>query len=594
MSSFAPPSTAASGSSSSSGSSSAAAAAAAAPPPAPAPKLPYTEPEWAAPPRPNANWSLEVLKSGVILDRLAFPTHSSLLTIGRLPRPHCSIELEHPSISRFHAVLQLSRDGQLFLYDLGSTHGTFVNKVQVPAKTHTRVWVGDMLRFGSSSRMFIVHGPPDQERLIEDHEPASALSDHGDPIDQNQEQHASWGIIDRASSPSSSYTARHHLDQEPDQAQVDLPIPPSAPWAKDPRKSLADWLDARGLPLDFEYANDSTLLSGDDHSSSRKHSNHQLIFARIQVPLDADDPTLANTQLVGQGSATRKRDAERLAMLQVLAQLDAMGLLATRAGESAASARVRKLLSDADRTSDGEDEFFDRSGASRHPGANHTHANKKAVVETFESLNAKMAELQAKREGVQLELDEMRAQLGAGSAGDAEVDELDAYMQGLDQAQMREAVKVKEQELGEVDKDLERVKQLVEIARPSSGSSVAAALSPIAVPKLSAAAPKSPAKKRAITDDEQSSKPPSPKRTRTVQPDLTAKPASVVAQRGPARPPAAVAPRSLARDMGMDVEAEVESDDEEQMTRQEKSVEWMPPQGQTGDGRTALNDKLGY
>ena len=46
--------------------------------------------------------------------------------------------MEHPSISRLHAVLQFrGKDGAAFLYDAGSSHGSFLNKQRLPQRSHT-------------------------------------------------------------------------------------------------------------------------------------------------------------------------------------------------------------------------------------------------------------------------------------------------------------------------------------------------------------------------------------------------------------------------------------------------------------------------
>ncbi|XP_038546499.1 kanadaptin-like [Canis lupus familiaris] len=70
---------------------------------------------------------------------------------------------------RYHAVLQHRAaglegecDGQgpgFYLYDLGSTHGTFLNKTRIPPRTYRRVHVGHVLRFGGSTRLFLLQGP---------------------------------------------------------------------------------------------------------------------------------------------------------------------------------------------------------------------------------------------------------------------------------------------------------------------------------------------------------------------------------------------------------------------------------------------------
>jgi len=71
------------------------------------------------------------------------------------------VGLAHPSCSRLHCVLQFEAAAPhgLFLWDNNSTHGTYVNKERVPPKDFTEVRVGDTLRFGDSSRSYVVEGP---------------------------------------------------------------------------------------------------------------------------------------------------------------------------------------------------------------------------------------------------------------------------------------------------------------------------------------------------------------------------------------------------------------------------------------------------
>ena len=69
--------------------------------------------------------------------------------------------MNHPSISRLHAVVQFSDAGEVFLYDT-SVHGTKVNKKRIEPKQYERLRVGDVIKFGESTRIYVLHGP---ERL---------------------------------------------------------------------------------------------------------------------------------------------------------------------------------------------------------------------------------------------------------------------------------------------------------------------------------------------------------------------------------------------------------------------------------------------
>ncbi|RZC77173.1 hypothetical protein C5167_001308 [Papaver somniferum] len=116
--------------------------------------IPYTIPPWSAP--PCHPFFVEVLKDGSIIDRFDVSTKGAYM-FGRVDL--CDFVLEHPKISRFHAVLQFKPSGEAYLYDLASTHGTSINKNQVKRKTYTDLHVGDVVRFGQSSRMYIFQGP---------------------------------------------------------------------------------------------------------------------------------------------------------------------------------------------------------------------------------------------------------------------------------------------------------------------------------------------------------------------------------------------------------------------------------------------------
>lgn len=140
------------------------------------PRLPYTVPHWSGEPPRDQTFSLSVIKNGAIIDELDL-SGKAYLVFGRLPS--CDVQLEHPSISRYHAVLQYRpasgdkkeeegerenhtvfstnlHDPGCYVYDLGSTHGTYLNKRRLDQRCYYKVRVGQMLKFGGSSRLFLL------------------------------------------------------------------------------------------------------------------------------------------------------------------------------------------------------------------------------------------------------------------------------------------------------------------------------------------------------------------------------------------------------------------------------------------------------
>ncbi|DBB07161.1 TPA: hypothetical protein ACH3X1_011731 [Trebouxia sp. C0004] len=125
----------------------------------------YAPPDWDAAPDGLA-FTLETMKNGTVVELREVNTKGHY-TFGRSDTN--DFKLEHPSISRLHAVLQFSATGESFLYDAGSAHGSFLNKQRLKPQVHVPVRVGDMIRFGLSTRLYLFGGP-------EDLRPAEGLS----------------------------------------------------------------------------------------------------------------------------------------------------------------------------------------------------------------------------------------------------------------------------------------------------------------------------------------------------------------------------------------------------------------------------------
>ncbi|KAG0168172.1 Kanadaptin [Apophysomyces sp. BC1015] len=167
----------------------------------PVPTFTYEKPTWAG--VASFDYGFEVLKGGVTVENVKGPK-KDYITIGRLPL--CDIQMEHPSISRYHAILQFNEDGDAFLYDLNSAHGTRLNKKAVPAREHVRLQAGDQLRFGESTRLciFETEKPESDEQLIQEEETARhhrsvrAARQAAQVQEEEEDTSISWGFREDA------------------------------------------------------------------------------------------------------------------------------------------------------------------------------------------------------------------------------------------------------------------------------------------------------------------------------------------------------------------------------------------------------------
>ncbi|PJF17765.1 hypothetical protein PSACC_02380 [Paramicrosporidium saccamoebae] len=108
------------------------------PPPPALPELSYDVPSWGG--ALSLDFHFEVLKNGAIVDQVSLPRDTDFWVCGRAPT--CDLPMDHASISRRHAILH--------------QHGTFVNKTRIIPRRHVPVEVGSQVRFGESSRLYIL------------------------------------------------------------------------------------------------------------------------------------------------------------------------------------------------------------------------------------------------------------------------------------------------------------------------------------------------------------------------------------------------------------------------------------------------------
>ena len=232
----------------------------------------------------------------------------------------CDLSLEHPSISRFHAVIQFKRGGGAFVYDLRSTHGTRINKERIPPNSFVHLPTESLVRFGESTRLFIFHGLPTQARAASPNQKEIPLMNE-----------CSWGMRDE---PSLNETgASKDTPQADDQTD--------AFYMKDPKKFLRDWFDARGLSLEFDVVEEGF---GKDKEYR----------ANIRLPMDFGIEEMSAT-----GTAPRKRDAEVAAAIDACRRLDRLGILRD---EDVSQLRRKKMKQALGSSDEDEDVFYNRTG----------------------------------------------------------------------------------------------------------------------------------------------------------------------------------------------------------------------------------------
>ena len=280
--------------------------------------LQYLEPSWGGP--PNKSYHLEILKNGTIVDTVKLE-NKSFFTIGRLPV--CDVPFEHPSLSRYHAVLQFKTNPSpekpvgFYLFDLDSTHGSFHNKKKCFPKTFYRLRVGHMLKFGGSTRTVLLQGPEDdeeeesdlsvtelkalaaekaQKKAEEEQERIKKIEEMESAEEGRREEEMSkgisWGMEDDA------------MDEDKFPDMQKNPFAELANnedlYIEDPKKALRNWFEREGYELEFKV----------------EEKGYAQFHCRIDLPVDGD-PNFAEAQVKG-----KKKEAVIQAALEACRVLD--------------------------------------------------------------------------------------------------------------------------------------------------------------------------------------------------------------------------------------------------------------------------------
>ncbi|CAF1000741.1 unnamed protein product [Rotaria sordida] len=110
---------------------------------------------------PERHWRLSVSKDGEDLPTYRIYRQSKYI-FGR-DKDQCDIRLHHPSCSNIHAILQYRLRGDSherhiypYLIDLGSSHGTYLNRRRIDSNRYYKLEENDVVQFGESSKEFIL------------------------------------------------------------------------------------------------------------------------------------------------------------------------------------------------------------------------------------------------------------------------------------------------------------------------------------------------------------------------------------------------------------------------------------------------------
>ncbi|XP_029890283.1 kanadaptin isoform X2 [Aquila chrysaetos chrysaetos] len=428
----------------------------------------YEEPPWGSRPPAGAGYGLEVLKGGVALGSVRLEGRSWFL-VGRLPG--CALALEHPSVSRHHAVLQYRGAGcspdspsgadaaGFYVYDLGSTHGTFLNKARVPPRTYCRVRVGHGLRFGGSSRLFFLQGPKeDQESeseltvtqlkaLFKQQQAKlekTMLGEDSDEEDekerrsersQNTDMSCSWGMGEDAEEDG--------VEENP--IAIDFQDVQDAFYMKDPRKALQGFFDREGEELEYEY---------DDRG-------HNSWVCKIKLPVDDASGKQLVAEVLHSG---KKKEAMIQCALEACRLLDARGVLRQ---EAVSRKRKSKNWEDEDFYDSDDDTFLDRTGAVEKKRLNRMKKAGKIEEkpETYDSLITKLNEA----ENELSEITEKLKASGKVQSQPAAQDSLDEFMTEIKSGCTLDSVARKKLHLRsfELKKEQQRLKGLIKLVKPA-------------------------------------------------------------------------------------------------------------------------------
>ena len=475
---------------------------AAAPPPSrsaaqPPPKVNYTPPEWSA--APTHPFRLEVIKNGAVVESVDV-SNKAFVLIGR-QEDVCDIAMQHPSISRQHAVIQHRDSGEIFVYEMGSTHGTLLNKRRLPAKEHVEMSVGDVLRFGASSRLYCLLGPDNlrKEVLRDNHTPAELQKLKYDLLQKKKQQMQERRKQEAAAAAEQLSDATCMWGDQEDAEDEDLEglsgVGGAGSAGGAAAGSLSSFGNAQRVQSTWEM---EKQMREDDKAKEGMSEREKTLLEKInQKQSKLNNMTIENERIsakeiegdLSEGQrgqlARNEQNAAKVndELQDLLEQMDELKRTQARQrGEAPPPSRSRRRKAGMGDDSDEDDEFFDRAAAKKKKGKGgkkpRGQQGKGKGKASLPELRARKAEIEASRSVLQAELKKatVEEQEGGGASPSGKLDPLDAFMADNKAAGKTERKQEVAAKLAALATELEEIEQTLGFAQPAYLSLQPAAL----------------------------------------------------------------------------------------------------------------------
>ncbi|CAF4888128.1 unnamed protein product [Pieris macdunnoughi] len=426
--------------------------------------IPYKEPKWSGICPDGTEYALEVLKSGMIVEKVEL-TNKPYYVFGRLA--NSDVVLAHPTISRHHSILQykaLADENEQasgwYLYDLGSTHGTFLNREKLKHKHYTRVRVGHQIKFGSSTRTYILLGPDydcdgeseltvteikrraeqmkiERDRMIQEAK-EQRERERLEEEKRKEEQGIDWGMGEDADETSD-------LADNPYAVTTNEEL-----YLDDPKKTLRGYFEREGHELNYDC---------------EERGVGQFI-CRVELPIDDPHGRPVKAEVIHRG---KKKEAVVACALEACRILDRAGLLRQAKHES--RRRKQRDWSADDYYDSDEDTFLDRTGSveKKRQQRMRKHGvvpseNKTAL--TYDQLLKQISEIEMSIENESKSLESLRSNNKQAASDDS--DALDEFMKTLPQSMAHKAdISAAKMNIQKLKSELAKTQRLADLARPA-------------------------------------------------------------------------------------------------------------------------------